>query len=190
MKMKPTKRKKMERVSKDQWLAKALDILETNGVEAVKIGRLAMEFGISRSGFYWHFKNRQDLLEHLLDFWVREYTGVVSDNPDVKKLDPKKRLLTVMEMIRNKKLTKYDLSINAWAKVDPLARKVLKKTVNIRLGFLRSIFAELGFDGDELEMRTRLFVCYHSWEDTMFSDLSKKKQLQLQKMRHKFLLQK
>jgi hypothetical protein len=33
----------------------------------------------------------------------------------------------------------------------------LKKTVNIRLGFLRSIFAELGFDGDELEMRTRLY---------------------------------
>jgi AcrR family transcriptional regulator len=87
-----------KRVSKDQWLAKALDTLESSGVEAVKIERLAKALGVSRSGFYWHFKNRQDLLEHLLDFWVSEYTGVVTDNPDVVKLDPKKRLLTTMEI--------------------------------------------------------------------------------------------
>jgi len=68
----------------------------------VKIERLAKALGISRRGFYWHFKNRQDLLEGILDYWVRAYTGVVSDNPDVKKFDPKKRLLTVMDMIRDK----------------------------------------------------------------------------------------
>jgi AcrR family transcriptional regulator len=188
--MKAQKTNKINRVSKDQWLAVALDMLESEGVEAVKIERLAKGLNISRSGFYWHFKNRQDLLEHLLDFWVREYTAVVSDNPDVKKLDPKKRLLTVMEMIRDKRLTKYDLAINAWAKVEPQAHEVLKKAVKIRLDFLRSIFAELGFEGDELEMRTRLFVCYHSWEETMFTDLSSQKQLQLQKLRYKFLIQK
>ncbi len=114
--MKPTKTKKFKRVSKDQWLAKALDALESKGVEAVKIEILAKELSISRSGFYWHFKNRQDLLEHLLDFWVSEYTGVVTDNPDVLKLDPKKRLYTTMEMIRDKHLTKYDLAMTSWAK--------------------------------------------------------------------------
>jgi AcrR family transcriptional regulator len=107
--MKPPKTNKIKRVSKDQWLTKALDTLESRGVEAVKIERLAKDFGISRSGFYWHFKNRQDLLEQLLDYWVREYTSVVTDNPDVVKLDPKKRLLTTMEIIRDKHLTKYDL---------------------------------------------------------------------------------
>ena len=186
--MKPKKTNNIKRVSKDQWLTKALETLESSGVEAVKIERLAKALGISRSGFYWHFKNRQDLLEHLLEYWVREYTGVVTDNPDVVKLDPEKRLLSVMEMIGDKKLTKYDLAINAWAKNDPLARKALKKAVNIRLGFLRSIFAELGFSGHELEMRTRLFVCYHSWEAAMFADVSSQKHLQ--KLRYKLFIQK
>ncbi len=186
--MKKAKIKKNKRVSKDQWLAKALDTLESSNVESVKIERLAKALGISRSGFYWHFKNRQDLLEQLLEYWIREYTGIISDNPDVKNLDPKKRLLTVMDIIWDKNLTKYELAINAWAKVDPLAREVVKKVVNIRLGFLRSIFAELGFDGDELEMRTRLFVCYHSWEDTMFDDVSSQKNLH--KLRYKLFVKK
>ena len=176
--MKKIKRKQKKNVSKDQWLAKALESLESSGVEGVKIERLAKALGISRSGFYWHFKNRQDLLKHLLEYWISEYTGVVSDDPDVMKLDPQKRLLTLMDMIRDKNLNKYDLAINAWAKVDPLARKALKKAINTRLGFLRSIFAELGFAGDELEMRTRLFVCYHSWEATMFADAARQKHLQ------------
>jgi len=189
-KMKPSKTNKIKRVSKDQWLIKALDTLESSGVEAVKIERLAKGFGISRSGFYWHFKNRQDLLEHLLDFWVSEYTGVLTDNPDVIELDPKKRLYTTMEMIRDKHLTKYDLAMTSWAKLDPQVHKVVKKVVKMRLDYLRAIFAELGFEGDELEMRTRLFVCYHSWEDTMFPDLSNQQHSKLLKLRYKYLIQK
>ncbi|MBT8367341.1 MAG: hypothetical protein KJP23_21830, partial [Deltaproteobacteria bacterium] len=72
-------------------------------------------------------------MEHLLDFWVREYTGVVTDNPDVVKLDPKKRLLATMEMIRNKHLTKYDLAMTSWAKLDSHVHKVVKKVVKMRL---------------------------------------------------------
>ena len=179
-----------KRVSKVQWIAKALEILESNGIEAVKIERLAKTLGISRSGFYWHFKNRQDLLEYLLDFWINEYTGVLTDNPDVIKLDPEKRLYTTMEMIRNKHLTKYDLVITSWAKLDPQVNTIVKKVVKMRLDYLRTIFAELGFKGDELEMRTRLFVCYHSWEDTMFPNLSNQKHSKLLKLRYQYLIQK
>ena len=186
--MKTEKTNNIKRVSKSQWLAKALETLGLSGVEAVKIERLAKGLGISRSGFYWHFKNRQDLLEHLLDYWVRRYTGILTDNPDVAKLDPKKRLLTTMEMIRDKNLTKYDLSMTSWAKLDSKVHKVVKKVVKMRLDYLRVIFAELGFEGDELEMRTRLFVCYHSWEDTMFPDLSDKEHSKLLKLRHQYFI--
>ena len=66
-KMKKAKRNQKKNVSKDQWITKALETLESNGVEGVKIERLAKALGISRSGFYWHFKDRQDLLESILD---------------------------------------------------------------------------------------------------------------------------
>jgi len=79
--------------------------------------------------------------------------------------------------------------MNSWARLDSHVHKVVKKAVKIRLDYLRGIFAELGFEGDELEMRTRLFVCYHSWEDTMFPDLSDQKHSKLLKLRYKYLIQ-
>ena len=107
---------------------------------------------------------------------------------DVKKLDAERRLLINMKMVKDKKLAKYDLAMNAWAKVDPLVHEVVKKVIKMRLDFNRAIFAELGFDGDELEMRTRLFVCYHSWEEIMFTDDSDDKNLRLQKLRYEMFI--
>ena len=53
------------RVSKAERLAAALVALEKGGVEAVRVERLARALGISKSGFYWRFKNRTDLLAQL-----------------------------------------------------------------------------------------------------------------------------
>ena len=182
--MKRQKAEKKKGVSKEQWLVKALDILETDGFSAIKIEKLAKQLGTSRSGFYYHFKNRQDLLQHLLSYWAEEYTSVITDNQEMKNLDAEQRLRTTMEMIREKKLPKYDLAMTAWAKVDRLVDKIVKRVMKMRLDYTRSIFEELGFAGDELEMRARLFLCYHAWEEVMFADDSKEVNTRLQKARH------
>ena len=59
-----------------------------------------------------------------------------------------------------------------------------------RLAYLRETFRELGFEGDELEMRTRLFVCYHAWEMSMFGDESEQKLARLQKLRIELITKK
>ncbi len=186
--MKSTDIKKNKGISKDQWLVKALELLELKGFEAVKIERLAKLLGTSRSGFYWHFKNRQDLLQHLLDYWTHEYTSILIDDLEIKKLGADKRLLTAMKTIKNEKLTKYDLAMNAWAKADPRVHEAVKKVMKMRLDFSRKIFVELGFDGDELEMRAQLFTCYHSWEELTFSDDDEEQYLKLQKLRHEMFI--
>ena len=188
--MKPSRPNKKRRVSKAQWLEKALETLAASGVEAVKIERLAKALGVARSGFYWHFKNHQNLLQHLLDFWADEYTGVVTDNSELKALDANKRLLVTMEMVRDFELAKYDLAMFSWAKSDPLVRKVVQKVIEMRLDHVRAIFKELGFRGDEIEMRSRLFVCYYSWEGTMFADLHGQKQSKIKALRYKLFTKK
>ena len=51
-----------QRGSEDIWLDAAYDVLTESGVEAVKIMSLAEQLGLTRTGFYWHFKDREALL--------------------------------------------------------------------------------------------------------------------------------
>ena len=57
------------KVTKVDWVAMALDVLVSDGVERVKVLALAEQMGVSRSSFYWYFKSRQDLLDTLLLHW-------------------------------------------------------------------------------------------------------------------------
>ena len=174
--------KKRKRVSKDQWLETALDLLESGGVDNVRVERLAQKIGISKSGFYWHFRDRRDLLNHLLDYWVHEYTEVVSNNPLFFRGNPKKRLEMISKMVEEHDLSKYDLVIFSWAKQDPIAKTVMNKVIKIRYDFIRMQFSDLGFEGDALEMRTMHFVAYHFGESVMFGGTSPRKLNRLRKL--------
>ena len=186
--MKKSPRRK--RVSKAEWLGQALDVLASEGIQGVRVERLARNLGIAKAGFYWHFRDRRDLMQSLLDYWTHEFTAVVTENPELLKGDPKKRLYKTMLMILEHHLTKYDLAIRGWAAHDPIAAKAVRLVNRMRLDFVRSIFSDIGFRGRELEMRTRLFVCYHSWEQAMFGDLSKDERRKLLRLRHKLLVTK
>ncbi len=161
-------------VTKDQWLAAAIDELEVGSVEQITIHGLARKLGISKSGFYWHFKSRQDLLREVLAYWVHELTEVVVDNPELAALPPIERLRTTAQMIVDYDLTRYEIGIRQWAMQDREAARAVRKVNKLRLDFVRTVLEELGFQGDELEMRARTFVCFYSWESRMFAEFSKK----------------
>lgn len=174
---------KPRRVSKSEWLMVALDMLEHGGVDAVRVDRMAKRLRISRSGFYWHFKDREELLRQMLEYWLDEYTVIVLNSFSSSDLKKDKILIKVAEMIDEYDLNRYDLPIREWAMHDEMARTAVSEANRLRNEFIGSQFAGLGFTGDELEMRTRLFVCYHTWEKPMFYDMSKSKRAKLRKLR-------
>ena len=168
------KRPRRRRASRSDWIETALPVLKEEGARAVRVEDLARRLGISKSGFYWHFKDRRDFLMKLLDHWEHEYTEIISGNPEVQRLAPKERLRRTMEMVLDLDLAEYDLSMRAWAAEDPVVARRVGRVYRVRLDFVEQAFAELGFEGKELEMRTKLFVCYQSWEKVTFSRESKK----------------
>ena len=69
-------------MSRADWIGAARALLVAEGIEAVKILRLADRLGVSRGSFYWHFTDRADLLEALLALWTRQNTRAVIDAAD------------------------------------------------------------------------------------------------------------
>ena len=166
-------------VSKAEWLEKALQTLSKGGVAAITVEGMAKSLGINKSGFYWHFKNRDDLLRQLLHYWTHEVTEVITDNSDILKLEPKARLVKIAEMIIDFELTRYEIAIRQWALQDDLAARAAKKVNRVRLDFVSNTLSELGFKGDDLDMRAMLFVCYQSLESPMFPEVSLKRRREL-----------
>ena len=48
-----------------------LSVLAAEGVGHVTVLNLSERLAVSRSSFYWYFKNRDELLDALLDRWDR-----------------------------------------------------------------------------------------------------------------------
>ncbi len=166
-------------ISKAEWLEAGLEALVDGSITDITVEGLARSLGIAKAGFYWHFKNRDDLLEQLLRYWTQELTEVASRNPQLLALEPKKRLKMLAEMILDYDLARYEIAFRQWALHDTKAASNVRKVNRIRLDFVRTAFSELGFRGDNLEMRTMLFVCYHSMESPIFSEISRKRRRKL-----------
>jgi len=162
-------------VSKAEWLEAGLQALSKAGVAALTIEGLAKSLRIAKAGFYLHFKNREDLLHQLLDYWTHEITEVITSNPELLVLKPKSRFIRAAEIILDLDLTRYEIAIRQWALQDAATARAVKKANRLRLDFARKTLSELGFKGEDLEMRSMLFVCYHSWESPMFPEISRKR---------------
>jgi AcrR family transcriptional regulator len=156
------------RVSKLQWLATALDALASEGVESVRVAALARTLRISKSGFYWHFRNRGELLEEMKIYWVDKYSQQIISEV-LNQNDPlKKRLLNLVSLIRTKQSGKYDLAFSSWAKKDPSVRELVDRVRDMRIEFVKRLLSNEFSSRDELEARARLFVVYFSWSEVMF----------------------
>lgn len=164
------------RVSKQQWLDAALEMLVSDGVDAVRITDLASVLNISKSGFYWHFENRNELLTAMMNYWVNEFSEEIIDefNQQVIFLVPNQnnllteKLLLLIQMIRKKQAGKYDLAFASWAQRVPLVQELVDQVRDMRIRFIIELLADSGYTGDHLESRARLFVMYFSWPEVVF----------------------
>ena len=68
----------------------------------------------------------------------------------------------LMRTIKDHKLERYDIVMRAWALDEPLVAEQVEKVDRVRFEYIKSVFSDMGFTGNELEMRSMIFQVYHS----------------------------
>ena len=172
---------KTERLSREDWIHGALDILVTDGVGGVKIVPLAKRLGVTSGSFYWHFKNRRELRDALLDYWEREMTDAAIEAAKHFDGTPEERIWRLMEQVMTAGLARLDLAFWHWGQSDAAAQTVFLRTLNKRFAFAKWMFEQVGFSKTQAEARGRMMVVYMMGESTLISDapVKRKKQLKL-----------
>ena len=101
-------------LSKEDWLRVALDVLNERGVDSVKVLPLSKALGVTRGSFYWHFKDRDDLLKQMLEYWEWELTDTVIQHAKALDGSANDKLRDVVTNVLYQSLDRYDTAVRAW----------------------------------------------------------------------------
>ena len=143
-----------------QWVAAGLEALRKGGVAAVRVERLAENLKITKGSFYWHFRDRGELLEALLDFWAREMTEAEFERVRAVRGGLAAQLRTLAEDVLDKGLGRYDPAVRAWARTDRKVAAAVSQVDRRRVKALTSLFEGGGFDAADAAARARLFYTF------------------------------
>lgn len=154
------------RTPRAAWVKEGLRALARGGPDAVRIEALARALGVTKGGFYWHFDDRQALLDEMLDTWERTLVDEVIERVDGEGGDARAklyRLFTLASTVGG--FLRVELAVRDWARRDKAVAARLRRVDNRRLAYMRSLFGEFCRDEDDVEARCvlafSLFVGSH-----------------------------
>jgi len=100
--------------TRQEWIQTAVKVLGVEGVEGVRIDVIARALRVTKGSFYWHFRDRNDLLDALIDLWQEETTWLIAEAS--RALDPERRLLRFFELISAGRSYPADREMFAWSR--------------------------------------------------------------------------
>ncbi len=166
------------------WLQFSLDLLIKEGNAKLRIDTLVKSMGVTKGSFYWHFKDRDDFIHKLVEHWTLVSTLVVVGHMEQVQGSAEERLFELTKYIVINELTRYDIAIRAWALMEPQIEYLVRKVDKLRLDFVRDLFAEMGFEGKELEMRSRTLVAFHGMEHGLLIKKTQRERIDMLRVRH------
>jgi AcrR family transcriptional regulator len=156
-------KKTRTKLGKQDWIETGLTVLAESGVESVRVEPLAKLMKVTKGSFYWHFKDRNELLEAIVEEWVRLDTKSVIDRVNQLEADPKTRLLKLFEIAveNNEQIDgigdgRIENAIRAWATNDAKVAAVVAEVDRQRLDYTADLFMKIGFTPLEAMVRAKM----------------------------------
>jgi AcrR family transcriptional regulator len=145
--------------TRSSWIEAGLRALGDGGPEAVRVEPLARSLGLTKGSFYWHFEDRQALLDELLDSWERRMIDEVIERVEREGGDARLRLRRLFSIASSKEtrtLARSELAIRDWARHDERVSERLERVDDRRMDYMRRQFAEFCLGEEDVEARSML----------------------------------
>ena len=147
----------------ERWVEQAIDVLAQEGLTGLRVEVLAKRCGVTKGSFYWHFKDRQALLDAVLAHWkagrIRDIEKTTAVTPGNER-DQLHYAIEVYGASRNRKGMAIELAVRDWARHDPQAAAVVEEVDLYRLECTRKLFVASGMSDAEAKSRSLLlYAC-------------------------------
>lgn len=155
----------------EAWIDAATEVLVDRGIDHVRVDVLATQLGVTRGSFYWHFRDREDLLRRVLEAWRNRATVQLTRRLSLAGQDAHSQLRDVISLPHRgraaARAARIELAIRAWARRDQMARAAVDEADQQRIAYHGQIFESLGFEPDEAALRAFVMYSYEVAESLL-----------------------
>lgn len=161
--MESTPKPPRTQLDRDAWIAAATEILADEGVAGLRVEVLAKRLKVTKGSFYWHFRDRQDLLSGVLEQWregrIRDIIKQTSATPGDEYAQIF-RIIDLYSASRSRRGMMIELAVRDWARRDADAAAVVAEVDRVRLCCARELFLACGVPAAEATNRCTLLYAY------------------------------
>ena len=152
------KRAGSTRLTAETWTGAALEAIAEGGLAAVTVEGLARRLGATKGSFYWHFSNRDALIEATLAGWEAgetiEVAKMLAPLPDAAS-----RLRVLLKAaFDDRPGARVEAGLLADSNV-PVVRASLERATRARTDYLRQLFERIGVENPQ-DRSTTGFAIY------------------------------
>ncbi|HYL68314.1 MAG TPA: TetR/AcrR family transcriptional regulator [Candidatus Limnocylindria bacterium] len=126
------------------WIRAATARLSREGIEAVRVEVLARDLRVSKGSFYWHFRDRQDLLNSLLTHWEGEETAWLHQAAASEK-SAAARWATFVERSADIERCRFEAAMRGWARREDRVAIRVAAIEKGRREFIADVLHVVGF---------------------------------------------
>lgn len=139
----------------DAWAAAALDAISHRGVEGVAVEPLARELGVTKGSFYWHFANREALLQRALHLWEQQETDDVLQRA-AQETSPRRRIERLIREINASRRASRIYQALSSASRDPVIAACVRRVSERRMRFMVESYQGLGLSEHDARLWARM----------------------------------
>ncbi len=145
------------RGSAQGWLEAAYEHLVDGGVDAVRVMPLAEKLRLSRTSFYWFYKDRQALLSALIQGWRNKNTGNLIAQSERYADSICEAILNVFDCWLNSELfdSRLEFAVRSWAQQSAAVAREIKTADAARIEALQRMFIRFGYAAQPADVRAR-----------------------------------
>ena len=148
------------RKSREDFITAALEILAEKGSEkALTLDALCEKLAVSKGSFYWHFKNRQALIDTLVEAWAGGFhENIHRGIQQAAQHRPRDTFDSIIQFWLDGSFVRMDAVMRDWARQEPAVAEAVAHADRLLLDFLREQFEALGHSTEEAHRRARLLI--------------------------------
>jgi AcrR family transcriptional regulator len=151
-------------LDRQAWVRGATAMLVDGGVDAVRVDVLAKAQGVTRGSFYWHFKDRDELLSHVLAAWRDAANEQIIERFERKASAPRElsaeRVALPLRGAAARRAAGIELAMRDWARRDPAARQAVDDVDAHRISYTALCFSALGHPIKQARARACALYAY------------------------------